>query len=178
LFWTLQGAFPEVLQQLHLAQSAYENENEASAAQDVTYDVRLHLLEDKLRLLDTPPQGTQKVVRHDHDPLLELELQLAELEVDTTRRKTSTTTTTSVTDRHFLTAILETAHLTDTSFTLGNVADTSPRSMIRRELLAAEEQRRLELLRQRKDDDAQLNRLRAKGFSGIHVDALSKVSIY
>jgi hypothetical protein len=145
----LQGAIPEVLQQLHLAQSAYENESEASAAQDVTYDVRLHLLEDKLRLLDTPPQGTQKVVRHDqdgvpqqimpHDPQLDLELQLAELEVDTTRRKTTPPTTNknnnkyqldSVTDRHFLTGILETTHLTDTSFKLGNLADTSPRSSL------------------------------------------------
>ena len=52
------------------------------------------------------------------------------------------------------------------------------RELLRHELLAAEEQRRLELFRQKKDDDARLNRLRAKGFSGIHVDALSKVSIY
>jgi hypothetical protein len=88
-------------------------------------NVRLEQLEDRLRLLDTPPPKVQKMGT---DTLWTIEMQLAELEKEDTRQRG---------DR---------------------------KGAAKRELLL---QRKHQEVQEREEEDARLQRLRQKGYSGV-----------
>ena len=158
--------------------SQLQQMDDTQATSNAAHNVRLHQLEDKLRLLDTPPQkGAQRLPEPEQqaglaqivpsmprDPLLELEMQLAELEAGCKTNRTARTSFTHDSDLY-----RSSASQSDRLNTLATSKD------MQRDLLLAETQRRLDAVKQKEEEQVRLHRLRAKGFSGLPPEALSEV---